>query len=135
MKSPLVSKIYEAYSKDQKSYKIPREDKINSFREEKAAKEELKEITVVKDRVSRQIYIAQYDCVNLMLFFPMEREMLAMRERLQNDPTLKQNYLQNREKLRKKKPEFKFIRINTDGTKGRVISEGFHNLNILSFHV
>lgn len=74
-----------------------------------------------KDVISRQIHLAQYDCMNSLLFFPMERKMIEMREKLQNDPEEKKKYEERREKLKKKKPDFNYMRINPDGSIGNNI--------------
>ena len=112
LKSELVTKVHEEFKKKPDTFRISREDKINLFKEEKTALSELEKVEKENDRLSREIHLRQFDCLNIWLYFPMEKKMMEFREKLEADPDAKRKFEHRHcHKKKEPKPEMKFVNL------------------------
>ena len=114
-------KVLSEFKKKPDTFKIPREDKIGLFKEEKNAKAELLDIENKHDRICREIHLQQFDCLNIWLYFPIEIQMMKFREKLENNKQIKEKYDNRHKGKPKKKLQPQFMMINNDGTIGKFL--------------
>ena len=116
MKSDLVAKVQKDFLKKPETFRISREDKIGLFKEEKLSKEEMGKVESMKDRTSREIHLRQFDCINSLLYFPMEKKMMIFRQQLEDDKEAKTKFENRHKNKPKQKPQLQYMKINPDGS-------------------
>ena len=117
LRSELVTKVLDQLRKTPDTFRIEREDKINLYKEEKNLKSEIGCMETDRDIISKEIYLRQYDALNICMFFPTEIKMLEMKQKLEDNPHMKEEVFRHKNKPAEK-PEFQYLRLNEDGTIG-----------------
>lgn len=115
----MVQKVFKDFRKTPETFRIEREDKVNLYKEEKCAASELEKVESEQDRLAREVHLRQFDCLNMWLYFPMEKKMMRFRRELEDNDEKREKF-NNRHKNRKKKPmEVQYMRIQPDGSLGK----------------
>jgi hypothetical protein len=116
-----VVKVLKEFLKKPETYRISREDKIALHKEEKLSRSEMEKVENEKDRMSREIHLRQFDCINMWLYFPMEKKMMLFRQKLEDDKEAKQKFDNRHKDKPKKKVELQYMQINHDGTLSKFL--------------